>query len=97
MNKPDPREFETAYWYGYPQAAKPSSRGFPKTECGAKGKSMGAAGALRMINSGWVSKIQCIHRPSGRVVWTALRRRVPGLNVYEAHLIKGDYSFKVRK
>lgn len=89
----EPREFEVAYWFSYPQAKKPSSRGYPKTEIGVKGKAMGAAGALRVINSGWATKIQLKHRPSGRIVWTAMRVKVKGIaHVYEAKLIPGDYE-----
>lgn len=85
------REFEIGFWYGYPQAKRPSTKGFPKTEKGELGKSYGAAGALRLVSSGWCSKVQLKHRPTGRIVWTAVPEKVPGLNVRMARLIKGDY------
>lgn len=96
MSEINHRDFEVAYWYGYPHAKRPSTRGFPKTETGVKDKSMGAAGALRVVNSGWASKIVCTHRPSGKVLWTALREKVPGLHIYQARLVKGEYDFNVK-
>lgn len=84
------REFEVRYWYGYPQSKKPSTKGFPKTELGKQGGSLGAAGAVRAITSGYAAKVQCIHRESEKVLWTAMRVKVPGCKVYGVRLIKGE-------
>jgi hypothetical protein len=92
------RDLEVGYWFSYPQKAKPDRRGFPKTETGVRGKSMGAAGALRAINAGFCSKVQLKHRPSGTIVWTAVREKVPGVaNIFQAKLMPGNYRFKVKK
>lgn len=92
------RDLEVAYWFSYPHMKRPSSKGFPKSEAGEKGKSGGAAGALRAINSGWATKVQLTNRKTGRVVWTAVRQKVPGIsNVYMAVLVPGDNEFAVKK
>lgn len=85
-----PREFEVRYWLDS-RKSKPITRGFPKTELGAYGKSNGAAGAIRAINQGFASKVQCVHRPTERVLWTAKAApAIPGVHVRSAIVMKGD-------
>lgn len=86
-----PRELEVAYWFSYPNMKRPSSKGFPKSLTGERGKSSGAAGAMRMINSGFASRIQVTNRVTGEVLFNAVRVKVPGLSgVYEAKIMKGE-------
>lgn len=79
------RPFETRYWVDR-RLTKPITSGYPKQEQGS------IDGAMKAAGKGLVSKVQCIDRTSGDVVWTVVRgNKVPGRNVYSVNAHKGDW------
>jgi hypothetical protein len=78
------RPYETRYWVDG-RRKSPISRGFPKAQEGS------IEGAARAVASGFASKVQCITRPGGRVLWTVKAGpRVPGVRVVPVHVERGD-------
>lgn len=77
------REYETRYWLDN-RKAKPVTRGFPKAEAGS------AKGAGKIIMQGFAVKVQCVHRPTGNVLWTAKRVLEKGLHVCSVIVTKGE-------
>lgn len=78
------RPFQTRYWYGNRLLKKPTTSGFPKREEGS------IDGAMKAAGKGWVSKVECIDRNTGEVLWTVVRgNKVPGRNVYSVAAHKG--------
>jgi hypothetical protein len=78
------REYETRYWVDR-RLNKPISHGFPTSEEG------GINGAAKAVGKGLASKVQRIHRDSGKVEWTIIRLpKVPGVNIYPYDVIRGD-------
>lgn len=83
------RDYEIRYWVDS-RKSKPISRGFPKTEMGQYGKSNGAAGAVRAITQGFASKVQCVHRPTDAILWTATGEGVPGTHMRSVRVVRGE-------
>lgn len=78
------RQFETRYWFGY-RRSKPDSRGFPKAQDGS------IVGASKAIGRGLATKVQCIDRNRGEVLWTLKRGpKVPGANIWPTIVVKGQ-------
>ena len=78
------RPYETRYWIDS-RIGKPITRGFPKAEAGS------IEGAMRMIARGFASKVQCINRVTGRVLWTVKRGpKVPGVSIRPVLVERGD-------
>lgn len=77
------RPFETRYWVDG-RVKKPITRGFPKAEAGS------AKGAGKIIMQGLASKVQCVNRETGAIVWTAKAVRVRGVNVCGVDVQHGD-------
>jgi len=85
------REHETRYWFDR-RFKNAITHGFPKSETGS------IEGAAKACAKGIVSKVQRIHRESGKVEWTVLRGdKVPGVNVFPTIVIKGDDEKPTRR
>lgn len=79
-----PRPYETRYWIDA-RKTKPVTKGFPKHEDGS------IEGAGRAVARGFASKVQCIERETGRVLWTVKRApRVPGVHIRGLEVHRGD-------
>lgn len=85
------RPYETRYWIDQRQKA-PLARGFPKAEEGS------IKGAAKVVAQGFASKVQCIDRNNGEVVWTVKRgEKVRGVNIRPTAVFKGDPDNKVKR
>lgn len=78
------RRYETRYWIDS-RVTRPITSGFPKIEDGS------IEGAGRVILRGLASKISCIDRVTGQVLWTVKRgTKVPGTRIYNVIAVKGN-------
>lgn len=78
------RPYETRYWIDQREKA-PLARGFPKAEAGS------IQGAAKVVAQGFASKVQCIDRSTGEVVWTVKRGdKVRKVNIRPTMVFKGD-------
>lgn len=78
------RPYETRYWIDA-RHTNPITKGFPKAEEGS------IQGAGRVVARGLATKVQCIDRETGEVLWTVKRTpRVRGVNIRGLEVFRGD-------